>query len=107
MDISTTEAQIKDKSKADRFSKVITIVQTSWFFIQCIARGAQGIALVHLELVTLAVIVLNMFTFFFWLDKPFGVQVQEEVKIYLKTESNFILDEEEGVSLLSQICDYD
>jgi len=37
----TTEADIQDRSKGDVLFKLIAILQTSWFIIQCIARGQQ------------------------------------------------------------------
>jgi len=80
----TTEADIQDRSKGDVLFKLIAILQTSWFIIQCIARGLQGLALTELELVTLALASLNAVTFAIWWHKPLGVQ--EPIKIYLKTE---------------------
>jgi hypothetical protein len=40
-----TSAQIQDRSKGDGLSKLITILQASWFVVQCTARGFQGLAL--------------------------------------------------------------
>lgn len=34
---------IKDRSKADMFTKLFAIGQSSWLIIQCIARAAQGL----------------------------------------------------------------
>ena len=47
-----SEADIKDRSKGDFLSKLIAIFQTTWFILQCIARGHQRLALTELELVT-------------------------------------------------------
>ena len=79
-----TAADIEDRSKGDALSKIIAILQTTWFIVQCIARGQQRLALTELELVTLALASLNAVTFAIWWHKPLGVQ--EPVKIYLKVK---------------------
>ena len=84
------EEDIEDRSKGDVLFKLIAILQTSWFIIQCIARGQQQLALTELELVTLALASLNAVTFGIWWHKPLGVQ--EPVKIYLKTEAQIVED---------------
>src|SRR6266540_5463758 len=76
--ITTTE--ICDKARGDFLSKAIVILQSLWFILQCIARGKQGLALTELELVTLALASLNGVMYFFWWDKPLGVN--EPVKLY-------------------------
>jgi len=79
-----TMADIKDKSKGDFLSKLIAILQTSWFIIQCAARGVQGLALTEFELVTLALASLNAITFVFWWHKP--LDVQEPIRMDLKIQ---------------------
>src|SRR6266511_3715331 len=76
--ITTTE--IHDKARGDFLSKAIVILQSLWFIIQCVARGKQGLALTELELVTVALASLNGVMYFFWWDKPLGVN--EPVKLY-------------------------
>jgi len=76
-----TPAQINDRSKGDGLSKLLAILQSSWFIAQCIARGVQGLALTELELVTLAMASLNAITFVFWWNKP--LSVQEPVHVYV------------------------
>jgi len=80
-----SEADIKDRSKGDFLSKLIAIFQTTWFILQCIARGHQRLALTELELVTLALASLNSITYAFWWHKPLGVQ--EPMRIYFKTDA--------------------
>src|SRR6266498_5409726 len=87
---NTTVDEIQDWSKGDVLFKLITILQTSWFIVQCIARGLQILALIELELVMRALASLNAVTFAIWWHKPLGVQ--EPVKIYLKTEAKNIED---------------
>src|SRR6266545_7451323 len=79
-----SEEDIKDRSKADFLSKLIAIVQTTWFMLHCLARGQQRLALTELELVTLALASLNAVTYAFWWHKP--LSVQEPMRIYIKTE---------------------
>ena len=93
------EEDIEDRSKGDVLFKLIAILQTSWFIIQCVARGQQQLALTELELVTLALASLNGVTFAIWWHKPLGVQ--EPVKIYLKTEARNVQDAAQRVSVLS------
>jgi len=85
-----TEEDIEDRSKGDVLFKLIAILQTSWFIIQCIARGQQQLGLTELELVTLALASLNAVTFAIWWHKPLGVQ--KLVKIYLKIEARIVED---------------
>ena len=97
-----TAADIADRSKGDVLSKIIAILQTTWFIAQCIARGQQGLAVTELELATLALASLNAATFAIWWDKPLGVQ--QPVKIYylkagaknLKEAENFEAETEKA-----------
>ncbi|KIM25421.1 hypothetical protein M408DRAFT_48689, partial [Serendipita vermifera MAFF 305830] len=72
--ITPTKAELKDKGKSDGLTKLIILVQTSWFIIQCIARGTQGLPLTELEVITLAYAMLNFFIYMFWWDKPRNVE---------------------------------
>ncbi|KIM28849.1 hypothetical protein M408DRAFT_39683, partial [Serendipita vermifera MAFF 305830] len=72
--IAPTETELKDKGKSDGLTKIIVLVQTLWFVIQCIARGTQHLALTELEVVTLAYASLNFFIYLFWWDKPQNVE---------------------------------
>lgn len=38
-----TRKDIKDRSKADVFTKLFAIVQSSWLIVQSIARAVQGL----------------------------------------------------------------
>ena len=67
---SITKKEIDDKSKGDVMSKGITIVQTGWFIMQCLARWIRRLPLTELELVTLAFAVTNTTTYLFWWNKP-------------------------------------
>ena len=65
---------IWDKNKADGFARAITLVQITWFSIQCIARGAQRLSLSTLELLTINMIFCTVFTFYFWNHKPLDIR---------------------------------
>ncbi|KIM21299.1 hypothetical protein M408DRAFT_29676 [Serendipita vermifera MAFF 305830] len=72
--IAPTETELKDRGKSDSLTKIIVLVQTLWFVIQCIARGTQKLPLTELEVVTLAYATLNLFIYIFWWDKPRNVE---------------------------------
>src|SRR6266498_1413257 len=80
-----TVEEIRDRSKGDALSKFILMLQTTWFILQCIARGQQRLAMTELELITLALASLNAITYTFWWHKPLGVQ--EPMRIYFNTEA--------------------
>ena len=77
---TVTAAEIRDKGKGDFLSKAIVFLRSTWYIMQCVARGIEGIALTELELVTLALASLNGLMFYFWWDKPLGVR--EPIKVY-------------------------
>src|SRR5258707_2845652 len=87
-----TVNEIDDKSKSDFLAKTIAILQSTWFILQCIARGIQGLSLTELELATLALASLNAITSVFWLRKPLGLQ--EPVKMKLKSREIFKNDQD-------------
>jgi hypothetical protein len=61
---------IMDKSKGDVIAKVLVVLQTSWFAIQCVARG---LPVTELELTTLGHTAYVSVVYFFWWNKPLGV----------------------------------
>ncbi|KIK53949.1 hypothetical protein GYMLUDRAFT_249983 [Collybiopsis luxurians FD-317 M1] len=68
-----SEIQIKDRSHSDSFSKLIAVMQTTWFVVQLFARWAEGLPVTELEVMTLAFAAMNVLIYFFWWDKPQGV----------------------------------
>ena len=68
-----TEAEIKDRGKSDWLAKSLVLLQTSWFVIQCIARGIKHLPVTHLEIVTLAYAAMNFVIYVFWWNKPLNV----------------------------------
>ncbi|TFK33848.1 hypothetical protein BDQ12DRAFT_727377 [Crucibulum laeve] len=88
---------IVDKSKGDFLAKGLVILQTGWFVVQCISRGAEGLVLTALEIVTLAFCTLNGLMYIFWWNKPLDVQCA--IPVYLKDESvNSYSDAEKAVN---------
>ncbi len=94
--IRTTEEDIAHRSKGDALSKIIFILQSTWFILQCLGRHMQGLNLTQLELTTLALASLNGITFILWWDKPLGAQAV--VRVYLKRK---LTDEERNVAGVS------
>jgi hypothetical protein len=83
----TTEEDLKDRGKSDWIAKAIVILQTSWFIVQCIARGFQHLPLTELEVVTLAYAMMNSFIYIFWWDKP--RDVGPPIRVYKKVTTNY------------------
>ncbi|MCJ1315190.1 hypothetical protein MMC15_000506 [Xylographa vitiligo] len=77
------QEMIWDRNKADGFARLITTVQFTWFFIQCLARWAQQLAISTLEITTFATILATLNTLYFWYHKPLDVGTP----IVLETDS--------------------
>jgi len=86
-----SKAEIEDKSKGDAISKGVAILQTSWFVIQCIARGVQGLPITELELATVAFAALNFVIYVLWWNKP--LNVQRGVRVYKKRMTEEQIDD--------------
>jgi len=89
-----TEKEIWNRSKADVLSKGFAVLQTVWFIIQCISRGAANLPITELEIVTLAFSTLNVITYWLWWDKPFDARCP--VHVYLKTHHDLKDDRHES-----------
>jgi hypothetical protein len=83
--ISPSETELKDKGKADVLAKAITLAQTLWFVVQCIARGFEHLPLTEIEVVTVAYTMVNVFIYYFWWNKPKDVECP--VRVYKTLES--------------------
>ena len=71
-----TKEEIADRSKGDYLSKTIVLFQTTWFVGQCISRGAYGLTVTELEVVTVAFASLTGVIYYLWWDKPLDVTTQ-------------------------------
>ena len=78
-----TEAEIKDRGKSDWLAKSLVLLQTSWFLMQCIARGIKHLPVTHLEIVTLAYAAMNFVIYVFWWNKP--LNVNRPVRVFRKS----------------------
>ena len=78
-----TEAEIKDRGKSDWLAKSLALLQTSWFVMQCIARGIKHLPVTHLEIVTLAYAAMNFVIYAFWWNKP--LNVNRPVRVFRKS----------------------
>lgn len=67
---SITERDIKAKGMAHPLLTFLTLLQTLWFIIQCIARRSRGYTITLLEMVTLTFIAMHALLLFFWWHKP-------------------------------------
>ena len=82
--VMPTEAEIEDRGKSDWFAKLLVLLQTTWFVMQCIARVREHLPITHLEIVTLAYAVMNFLTYIFWWYKP--LNVNRPVRVFRKSE---------------------
>lgn len=89
--INITEEDIKDRSKGDLLSKGLVVIQTGWFIVQCIARKVERNLVTELEIVTVALTVLNLVTYILWWNKPLDVQCP--VRIAAKLEKGIGMKE--------------
>ncbi|KAI9430095.1 hypothetical protein F5148DRAFT_990594 [Russula earlei] len=83
--------EIEDKSKGDIISKLLVVLQTSWFVTQCITRGIKGLPITELELITVAFAALNFVMYLLWWEKP--LNVQRGVRVYKKRETDEPVDD--------------
>jgi len=100
-----SKADIEDKSKGDAISKGLVLLQTTWFVVQFIARGVQGLPVLGLELVTVAFATLNLIIYLLWWDKP--QNVKRGVRVYKKRKTEEEVDDgdaEEIVGFWVALC---
>ena len=93
-----TEVEIKDRGKSDWLAKSLVLVQTSWFVMQCIARGIKHLPVTHLEIVTLAYAAMNFVIYIFWWNKP--LNVNRPVRVFRKSGES-----EQGETVPDQTTD--
>jgi hypothetical protein len=75
---------IWDKSKQDRFARLVTTFQVSYTIVHAVGRAAQHLAITILELNTLGIVVCSLMTAFAWLHKPADVRTP----IHITTSTN-------------------
>ena len=82
--IMPTKVEIQEKGKSDWLAKSLVLLQTSWFVMQCIARGIEHLPVTHLEIVTLAYAAMNFVIYIFWWNKP--LNVNRPTRVFRKSE---------------------
>ncbi|KAK0229395.1 hypothetical protein EDD85DRAFT_145535 [Armillaria nabsnona] len=65
---------IEDRSKGDALSKTFSILQISWFVVQCVARAIHHLPITLLETTALAFAGLSMIMYLLWWHKPLNVK---------------------------------
>ncbi len=65
-ELASTRELILDKSKADAFAKIVSILQLSWFITQCVARANQHLTVTLLEVTALAFAVSSIIASILW-----------------------------------------
>ena len=102
-----TKEEIADRSKGDYLSKTIVLFQTTWFVGQCIARGAYGLTVTELEVVTVAFASLTGVIYYLWWDKPLDVRCSIPVHrldgCFRKTKGDIVKEETGAQMILSKI----
>ena len=83
---SITKDEIWDKSKADRFAKLLACGQIGWLLIQCVARAIQHLPITPLEIATLGFTIPSFATFALWFSKPVDIQIPMTIELEDKLE---------------------
>lgn len=78
-----SKEEIKDRSKSDSFSKIIVLIQTLWFVMQCIARHIEHLPITELEIATLAYTIPILGIYICWWGKPLGVTQPIPIQKYI------------------------
>ena len=86
---------IDDRNKSDLTIRVIAVGQALWFCINIVARGIQGLAVTTLEINTIGIVIDSILVYYFWKDKPAGVESTEVVKISMTLSEMILLEEDE------------
>lgn len=69
-----SQADIRDKSKANGLAKTLVCLQAIWFCVQCIGRLSQRLTVCLLELNTFAHAICTLLIYVLWWDKPLDVE---------------------------------
>ena len=76
----TRAEEIWDKSKQDRFARLVTAFQVSYTILQAIGRAVQRLTITIIELNTLGIVVCSLMTAFAWLHKPADVRTPVRIR---------------------------
>lgn len=85
-----TPESIHERSKADFFANMITLIQVLWFVVDTLGRVAQRLPISTLELSTLAFVSCAAVIAFFWWHKPLDLRSTTVIMIPLDKERRFL-----------------
>jgi hypothetical protein len=69
-----TLQSIRDRSKADSFTKILACVQAGYIIAQVVGRLANNLPVTMLEVNTIGHVFCALIIYSFWLKKPFAVE---------------------------------
>ena len=76
-----TKKEIWDKSKADKFAKIVACGQILWLVLQCMGRAIQHLPITTLEIATIGFAIPSLATFMLWFYKPADIEVATHVAV--------------------------
>ena len=86
---------IDDRNKSDIFMRLIAVAQAIWFCVNIIARGVQGLAVMTLEVATVGIVIDSILVYYFWKDKPAGIESVEVIEVKMTLNEIILLEEDE------------
>ncbi|KAK0475645.1 hypothetical protein EDD18DRAFT_1089668 [Armillaria luteobubalina] len=69
-----SQETIEDRNKRDTISKALSILQSSWFISQCVARIIQHLPITLLKMMALAFAGISMVMYSLWWYKPLNMK---------------------------------
>lgn len=69
-----SKEDVKDRAKADTFTKLLAVAQAGWLVVQSIARWRAELPITQLELMTMAFTACALITYLLWLSKPLDAE---------------------------------
>ncbi|KAJ6142837.1 hypothetical protein N7471_002290 [Penicillium samsonianum] len=87
-DIDFHDRDVEDRAKADSLGKTFTVLQTSWFLVNIIARWANSLPVSPIELATVAYIACGILLYAMWWYNP--KDMTTPITIYVRFDRNDI-----------------
>ena len=84
-------AEIKLRSGANGMVKLIVVTQSTCFILNCIFRGAHGLPLAPLEILTLTTLACSLSAYCLWWYKPYAVLYSTQLDLKLSDDQWEIL----------------
>ncbi|KZP31748.1 hypothetical protein FIBSPDRAFT_723966, partial [Athelia psychrophila] len=72
--VPPADSEISDRSKGSWVSKLLAVLQTAYFVLQCIARLVDHQAVTNIEVMALAYTIITIPMYCFWWNKPLNVK---------------------------------